>query len=78
MHLDKMKRSKLQTRPISVIFVGYSTEAKAWLVYDPVSKKEHTSSDVTFHESIAGCTLFVKTGVSAAVPPASVISGTPQ
>ena len=68
MHLDKTKRSKLQARSIPVIFVGYASEAKAWLVYDPVSKKEYTSRDVTFHESVAGCTLLNEPGVSAAVP----------
>ena len=59
MHVDKTKRSKLQPRSIPVVFVGYATEAKAWLVYDPVSgnKKTHVSRDVTFHESVPGGTL---------------------
>ena len=72
MHLDKTKRSKLQPRSIPVIFVGYPTEAKAWLVYDPVasgSKKTHVSRDVTFHESVAGSTLLTA-AVSAAEPAA--------
>ena len=72
MHLDKTKRSKLQPRSVPVIFVGYSTEAKAWLVYDPVaggSKKTHVSRDVTFHESVAGSTLLTA-AVSAAEPAA--------
>ena len=58
MHVDKTKRSKLQPRSIPVVFVGYAAEAKAWLVYDPVSsKKTHLSRDVTFHESVPGGTL---------------------
>jgi transposase InsO family protein len=72
MHLDKTKRNKLQPRSIPVIFVGYATEAKAWLVYDPVasgSKKTHVSRDVTFHESVAGSTLLTA-AVSAAAPAA--------
>ena len=70
MHLDKTKRSsKLQPRSIPVIFVGYATEAKGWLVYNPVSsnQKTHVSRDVTFHESVAGSTLLTA-AVSAAEP----------
>ena len=72
MHLDKTKRSKLEPRSVPVIFIGYSTEAKAWLVYNPVasgSKKTHVSRDVTFHEGVAGSTLLTA-AVSAAVPAA--------
>ena len=81
MHLDKHKRNKLQSRSIPVIFVGYTNEAKAWRVYDPGSKKEHTSRDVTVHESVAGSTLLTSppTAVRAAEPaggasPSSVVS----
>ena len=43
MHLGPEKRSKLQPRSIPVLFVGYATEAKAWLVYDPVTKHNHVT-----------------------------------
>ena len=72
MHVDKTKRSKLQPRSIPVVFVGYAAEAKAWLVYDPVSsKKTHVSRDVTFHESVPGGTL-----LSPAVRPAEAAEKT--
>ena len=73
MHVDKTKRSKLQPRSVPVVFVGYAAEAKAWLVYDPVSgKKTHVSRDVTFHESVPGGTL-----LSPAVRPAEAAETSP-
>ena len=36
--------------------MGYPTEAKAWLVWDPVGKKVHTSRDVRFIEAVPGST----------------------
>jgi hypothetical protein len=87
MHLDKTKRSKLDARSIPVIFVGYSNEAKAWLVWDPAAKnrKAQVSRDVTFEESVAGSTLLTATAAapavannnnnSAAVPAAELTDG---
>ena len=42
------------------IFVGYATEAKAWVVWDPVDKKVHTTRDAKVMEGESG---------SAPVPP---------
>jgi phage gp46-like protein len=39
-HLDRTKRSKLQPQSISVIFVGYAAEAKAWLVQSSQQQQE--------------------------------------
>ena len=54
MYLHRNKRgsdtAKLAARSIPVIFVGYSTEAKAWLVWDAASKKEYTTRDALFDE----------------------------
>ena len=63
MYLHKKQRSstnKLAARAMPAIFVGYATEAKAWLVWDPVAKKVHTTRDVKFMEGESG---------SAPVPP---------
>ena len=63
MYLHKKQRSstnKLAARAMPGIFVGYATEAKAWLVWDPVAKKVHTTRDVKFMEGESG---------SAPVPP---------
>ena len=57
MYLHKRQRgntSKFAARSMPGIFVGYSTEAKAWLVWDPIGKKVHTSRDVKFIESVPG------------------------
>jgi transposase InsO family protein len=58
-YLHKAQRSstsKLAARAMPGIFVGYPTEAKAWLVWDPVGKKVHTSRDVRFMEAVPGST----------------------
>ena len=63
MYLHKRQRSstnKLVARAMPGIFVGYATEAKAWLVWDPVDKKVHTTRDAKFMEGVPG---------SAPVPP---------
>ena len=72
MHLGRARRSKLQPRATPVIFVGYATEAKGWLMYDPASshKRTHVSRDVIFRESVAGSTLLTSAAVSAAEPAA--------
>ena len=58
----------MERRSIPAIFVGYTVEAKAWLMYDPAggNRRIHVPRDVTFHESVAGSTLL--TAVSAAEP----------
>lgn len=75
MHLGDNKRNgKLAARSIPVIFIGYSNEAKAWLVLDPKGKgkgKIHVTRDVTFEESVAGSTLLP---ASAVVPAGATTS----
>ena len=74
MWLDKGKRdSKLHPRAIPVIFVGYPTEAKAWLVQDPTDNKLHVTRDVQFIESVRGSTLLT---VAAAEPTGATDSST--
>ena len=45
-----MRRSKLQPKSTPCIFVGYSLEAKAYRLYDPITKKMHISRNVAFME----------------------------
>jgi transposase InsO family protein len=53
---QRSSTSKLAARATPGTFVGYPTEAKAWLVWDPVGKKLHTSRDVRFMEAVPGST----------------------
>jgi transposase InsO family protein len=53
-HIPKQNRRKLDDRARPCIFVGYSTEAKAWLCYDPVRNITRTSRNVVFVESQPG------------------------
>ena len=72
MYLHKGKRdstSKLAARSMPGIFVGYASEAKAWLVWDPIDKKVHTTRDVKFIESEPGSAPLKQSAV-AAVPAA--------
>ena len=76
MYLHKQQRSstsKLAARAMPGIFVGYSNEAKAWLVWDPISKKVHTSRDVKFIESVPGSAPLTQS-VKAAEPTGSIDS----
>jgi hypothetical protein len=49
-HVPKEKRKKLNYRATPDIFVGYRILSKQYLVYDPLAKTLHCSSDVTFRE----------------------------
>ena len=43
--------NKLTARSIPCINVGYSLRSKAYLLYDPRTRRVHTSKDVTFEET---------------------------
>jgi hypothetical protein len=49
-HVPKEKRKKLNYSATPDIFVGYRILSKQYLVYDPLAKTLHRSSDVTFRE----------------------------
>ena len=54
-HIPKQKRTgKLAPRSTPCIFVGYSQESKAYLLWDPSRKTVVTSRDVTFIEHLHG------------------------
>lgn len=46
--LDKSKHVKFDQKTIECIFVGYSTESKAYQLWDPKSRKIRKNRDVTF------------------------------
>lgn len=46
--LDKSKHVKFDQKTIECIFVGYSTESKAYKLWDPKSRKIHKSRNMTF------------------------------
>lgn len=57
--LDKTpSKSKLKPKGIECFMVGYSTESKAYRLYEPMSRKIHKSRDVKFLEHSGKNTLF--------------------
>nr|KYP74868.1 Retrovirus-related Pol polyprotein from transposon TNT 1-94 [Cajanus cajan] len=49
-HLHPHQRTKLESRAMKCVFVGYNTTQKGYKAYHPSSKKIFVSMDVTFHE----------------------------
>ena len=46
----EQRRTKLDDRSTKYIFIGYDSRAKAYKLFDPLSKKIHVSRDVEFKE----------------------------
>jgi transposase InsO family protein len=53
-HVPDVKRGKLDPKSRPCTFVGYSTESKAYLFWDPAKKTVITSRDATFVENLTG------------------------
>ena len=49
-HIHPKNRKKLDFRAQKLINVGYASSAKAYLLFDPTTKKEFVSRDVEFNE----------------------------
>lgn len=49
-HIPDVKRTKLDDKSIKCVLLGFSSESKAWKMYDPIEKKVHISRDVLFEE----------------------------
>eukprot|EP01018_Ginkgo_biloba_P022218 Gb_20056 [translate_table: standard] len=49
-HVPDEKRTKMESKSIKCIFIGYSGEQKAYRLYDPKAKKFIVSRDVIFNE----------------------------
>lgn len=50
MHIPKDERSKLDSKSLKCVFVGYCKTQKAFRLYDPSTKKIKISRDVIFDE----------------------------
>ncbi len=53
-HIPDVKRKKFDGKAIECIFVGYSSESKAYRLYDTTNKRIMVSRDVTFFENVIG------------------------
>ena len=49
-HIPDVKRSKLNDKSVKCVLLGFSSESKAFKMFDPVEKKVHISRDVIFEE----------------------------
>ena len=49
-HVPEVKRTKLDDRSVKCVMIGYSSESKAYKMFDPIEKKAHISRDVIFEE----------------------------
>ena len=50
-HVPKEQRKKLDNKGVKCIFIGYSSESKAYRLYDPLNNKMILSRDVEFLEN---------------------------
>lgn len=51
-HVPKQRRSKIDPKSLECIMVGYSTESKAYRLFDPSDQKIIVSRDVVFLENV--------------------------
>lgn len=49
-HIPDQRRTKLEDKSKTCVFLGISDESKAYILFDPVSKKIIVSRDVMFEE----------------------------
>ena len=49
-HIPDVKRSKLDDKSVKCVLLGFSSESKAFKMFDPVEKRIHISRDVIFEE----------------------------
>ncbi|KAG7536804.1 Ribonuclease H-like superfamily [Arabidopsis suecica] len=49
-HVSDVKRTKLDDKSVKCVLLGYSSESKAFKMYDPMEKRIHISRDVIFEE----------------------------
>jgi hypothetical protein len=52
-HVPKEKRTKMEPSGKKGVFVGYSENSKAYMIYVPSQRKIEVSRDVTFREEVA-------------------------
>lgn len=49
-HIPDVKGMKLDDKSVKCVLLGFSSESKAFKMFDPVEKKNHISRDVIFEE----------------------------
>ncbi|GJV88201.1 retrovirus-related pol polyprotein from transposon TNT 1-94 [Tanacetum coccineum] len=49
-YVPDVKRTKLDDKSVKCVMIGYSSESKAFKMFDPVENKAHVSRDVIFEE----------------------------
>ena len=49
-HLHPRQQTKLESRALKCVFVGYGNNQKGYKCYDPTTQRLHVSMDITFHE----------------------------
>ena len=49
-HVPDVKRTKLDDKSVKCVMIGYSSESKAFKMFDPIEKKAHVSRDLIFEE----------------------------
>ena len=49
-HIPDVKRNKLDDKSVKCVLLGFSSESKAFKMFDPVEKRIHISRDVIFEE----------------------------
>lgn len=54
LHIPRESRSKLDSKTLRCLFVGYDEHSKAYRVFDPVKRKLYISRDVVIDESQIG------------------------
>jgi transposase InsO family protein len=73
-HLPTVKRDKMDDRARRCIFIGYSVTSKAWLFYDPATRKTIKSRDATWREDVNGLSDSVGAGGMRTPAPSSAPS----
>jgi transposase InsO family protein len=74
-HVPKQRRTKLEAKAVKCIFVGYSSQSKAYRLYNPETKKIIISRDVIFLESSRHGSNTTATQAEAHASPEVVVEG---
>ncbi|CAI7894539.1 unnamed protein product, partial [Closterium sp. NIES-53] len=67
---------KLSSRAVPCVFLGFPPDAPEWQFYGPTSRRDLSSQDVTFDESVFYYRLFPYRAASLPPPPLFLVAGT--
>ncbi|CAI7774769.1 unnamed protein product, partial [Closterium sp. NIES-54] len=68
---------KLSSRAVPCVFLGFPPDAPGWQFYHPISRRDLSSQDVTFDESVSYYRLFPHRTASPPPPPLFLAPGPP-